>query len=134
MLHTSSRKRIFVWSCVAVAILANTAGYVWDLYDRWWWFDEVLHGYTIFAITLLLGLLLYGFVLTGKSGYKLLLILMIASLGIAVGAVWEIAEWFFDQLVTGNVILGKTDTIIDMIVDSLGALLAGILSVVMIRS
>jgi len=133
MFHTTPRNRAIVWGCVVIAVIANVAGYVWNLYDRWWFFDDVLHGFTIFALTLPLGLLLCGIALISMPKQRWILALVIASLGVAVGAWWEIAEWGFDQFVAGNVILGKTDTIIDLIMDTIGAMLAGILAARMVR-
>lgn len=133
-MHTSSRNRAIVWGIVVVAILVNIAGYALNLYDRFRWFDEVIHTYTSFALTLLLALLLYGDVLAGVRRSPFLLILTVTSLGIAVGALWEIAEWGYDQMVPENAILGKNDTIIDLILDCVGALAAGIVSIAMIES
>ena len=132
-MHTSSRNQAIVWGFVVVAIVANAAGYALNLYDRLRWFDEAIHTYTSFALTLLLALLLYGDVLGGVRRSPFLLVLTVASLGIAIGALWEIAEWGYDQQVPENAILGKTDTIIDMILDSLGSLAAGIVAVKMVE-
>jgi VanZ family protein len=132
-MHTSARKSPIVWTCIAVAILANVAGYSWNLYEQISWFDKVLHAFTSFAVTLLLALFLYGIVLSGARSHPILYVLTVASLGIAIGAVWEIAEWSYDQVVAGNVIKGKTDTIIDLIVDAIGALIAGMVNVGMIK-
>lgn len=52
---------------------------------------------------------------------------------IAIGALWEIAEWGYDQMTPTNDILGKRDTMIDLILDTLGAVVAGILSVEMVE-
>jgi len=49
------------------------------------------------------------------------------------GALWEIAEWTYDQVVRPNAILSKTDTIVDLIVDTIGALVAGVIRSGMIR-
>lgn len=132
-MHTSPGNRTIVWVIVAIAIAVNIAGYALNLYNRFVWFDEVIHTYTSFAITLFLALMLYGDVLSGVRRSPLLLILTVASLGIAIGALWEIAEWGYDQLVPENAILGKTDTMIDLILDSVGALAAGIVSMKMIK-
>lgn len=118
---------------VVLAALVNAAGYVWDLYSTFFWFDEVLHGYTIFALTLPLGFLAFHAVIDDLRRHRLQFIFAIASFGIAIGAVWEIAEWIFDQIVPSDVIAGKTDTIIDLIVDSVGALLAGWMSVWIVK-
>ncbi len=132
-MNTSEGNQSVVWIIIGVAVLANIAGYMFNLYEQFWWFDDVLHAYTIFSITLLLGLLAYGVVLTGLHNHKLLLVLMIASIGLAIGGLWEVAEWAYDQITANNSILGKTDTIIDLIMDSVGAVGAGILSLGMIR-
>jgi hypothetical protein len=131
-MQTTTGNGMIVWALLAIALAVNIAGYVWNLYQQFWWFDEVLHGYTIFAITLALGVWLYGTVFTGYHSHALLLVLAIASTGIAIGALWEIAEWAYDQMVQGNVILGKRDTIIDLVVDSIGALAAGALCLPMV--
>lgn len=132
-MHTSPRNRAMVWCGIILAILANLAGYIWDLYEQFAWFDEVLHAYTAFALTLPLALLLYNIVLTGAKTRPILFVLTVASLGIAIGVLWEIAEWVYDQMVPENAILGKTDTIIDLMMDILGAAAAGVVSVGMVN-
>ena len=127
-MHTSRRNSATVWGIVVIAILVNIAGYLWDLYQQFWWFDEVLHAYTTFALTLPLALLLYGVVLSGAKDRPILFILTVACLGVTIGAIWEIAEWAYDQMVPENAILGKTDTVIDLIMDLAGALAAGLVS------
>jgi hypothetical protein len=52
---------------------------------------------------------------------------------VAIGVLWEIVEWAYDQMVPENAILGKLDTIIDLIMDVLGGVAAGIVSVTMVR-
>ena len=130
----SSREWIVAWVALTIAILVNAAGYLMDLYDRFWWFDDAIHTYTSFALSLLLALLLYGRVLTGARMHSVLFVLAVAVLGGGIGALWEIAEWGYDQLVPENAILGKTDTVIDMILDTMGSLAAGLVSLWMIRS
>ncbi|MDQ3007245.1 MAG: hypothetical protein M3R47_17910 [Chloroflexota bacterium] len=133
-MHTSPRNGAIVWGCLAIALLANIGGYIWNLYSRIRAFDEVLHAFTTFALTLPIALLLYEVILIGAHTRPMLFILVVASLGLAVGALWEIAEWAYDQVVPGNVILGKNDTILDLIVDLAGSLLAGIVCLGMINS
>lgn len=132
-MHPSARNQAIVWGCLAIALFANIAGYAWNLYSQIRLFDEILHGFTTFAVTLPIALLLYRVTLTGARTHPLLFVLTAASLGLAIGAVWEIAEWSYDQIVPGNVILGKNDTIIDLMVDTLGSIIAGIVSVGMVR-
>ena len=73
-------------------------------------------------------------VLRGGPGRDALIVLMIASVGLAIGALWEVAEWGFDRIAPGDVIKGKHDTIIDIVMDTLGALLAGVASLNSLRS
>jgi VanZ family protein len=133
-MQTSARNRALVWTVITVAIVANIAGYLWQLYKRFWWFDDVLHAYSTFALTLPLALLLYGVVLCGAETRPILFILVVASLGVAVGVIWEVAEWAYDQVVPENAILGKKDTIIDLIMDTIGAVAAGVVSTRMVKA
>jgi len=132
-MSTTQGNRTLVWLVLAVAALANIAGYVWNLYQQFWWFDKVLHGYTIFAITLVLGLLVYGTVLSGAREHTLLLVLMVAAIGVAIGGLWEVAEWAYDQTAAGNVVQGKFDTITDIVVDTVGAIAAGVTVAAMVE-
>lgn len=127
-------EKAVAWVLLAVAGAANAAGYAFGLWDRPRWFDEVVHGFTILALTLVLAVHLYGRVYTGARTHPLLLTFAIASLGVGIGAVWEVAEWAYDQWAQGNVILGKWDTITDLAYDTLGALAAGAMATAMARS
>lgn len=133
LLNTTPRNQVVVGIVVVGALLANIAGYSFDLYDRWGWFDKVLHAYTLFAITLVVGLWAYGRVLMGQHRHPLLLMVVIGSVGVGIGAWWEVAEWALDHLVVGNVIQGKWDTITDLIVDTVGAVAAGVVTVRMLK-
>jgi hypothetical protein len=123
--------RFALWSIAILATIVNIAGYLWHLYDRIWWFDDAIHAYTTFTVTLVAGLLLYSLVLTGAERYSILLILTITCVGLGFGAFWEIGEWLYDLSVRGNVILGKQDTMIDFVMDGIGAISAGMLIVQM---
>jgi hypothetical protein len=126
--------RKIAWSIAIFALLVNIAGYLLNLYQRFWWYDDFLHAFTPFALTLLAALYLNGIVVIGAKERQLLFILTVASLGIAIGVLWEIAEWGFDQLVPGDVILGKQDTMVDLMLDSIGSILAGWISTRMITN
>ena len=117
--------RAAAWFLAAALGVANAAGYVLDLYARFWWFDRILHACTIFAATVWLALFVFRRVLRGGPGHDALLVLLMASVGLAVGALWEVAEWGFDRIAPGDVIKGKHDTIIDIVMDAIGALAAG---------
>ena len=117
--------RGIAWTLLAVLVAVNAAGYLYDLYGQFWWFDRILHACTIFAITLWLALFVFGRTLKGENRYRILNLFLIASVGVALGTLWEVAEWAFDQVAPGDVIKGKYDTLVDILMDTAGALLAG---------
>ena len=125
-MEATSEGRAVAWSLLIALGVVNIAGYALDLYARFWWFDRILHACTIFAITLWLGLFVCNRALRDGPGRGALIVLMVASVGLAIGALWEVAEWGFDRIAPGDVIKGKHDTIIDIVMDTLGALLAGV--------
>jgi hypothetical protein len=102
---------------VAAAII-NAAGWVWDLYRRIPGYDEAAHFYTSFAVTLSLSYLVYRRVREPFREHRLHFVLVIASFGISLGAFWEI----FELLVLKELL----NPVVDIIMDSLGAVLAGI--------
>jgi hypothetical protein len=85
-------------------------------------------------LTLPLALLLDGIVLSGVQTSRILYVLTVASPGITLGVFWEIIEWAYDQMVSQNAIPGKTNTMIDPIVDAIGAVMAGLVSVEMVKA
>lgn len=118
---------------IALALLMSAAGSLFGLYSVFGWFDEALHAYFSFTVALLLALYAYGTVLTGGRSHEALLVLAVAGLGLAVGTLWEMWEWLYDLYVTDNVILGKTDTMIDLSLDLAGGVVAGLISLPMLK-
>lgn len=112
-----------------IAALINAGGWAWDLYNKPGPYDEIAHFYTSFAITLAVGFLLYSELMEGFSSHRVLFVLTIASLGIALGALWEVVEWLADFATPKQVVSGLDDTISDIMLDSAGALLAALLNV-----
>jgi hypothetical protein len=110
------------------AALLNAVGCAWDLYNKPGLYDEVAHFYSIFAITLAVGFALYRELMGSYAGHRALFVVTIASLGIAFGALWEVAEWTADFFVEKQIVSGLFDTITDLILDSAGAILAALLN------
>ena len=132
-MEATSGGRTVAWFLLVVLGVANIAGYALDLYARFWWFDRILHACTIYALTFWLGLFVCNRVLRGGPGRDALIVLMNASVGLAIGALWEVAEWGFDRIAPGDVIKGKFDTIIDIVMDTAGAVLAGLASLTFLK-
>lgn len=123
-----------VWGLAIFGALVAIASIVFGLYQVFPWFDEALHAYNFFALTLLLAVYAYGAVLTGGREHWFLLMLAITAFGLALGALWEIAEFAYDRLLAApSVILPKFDTMIDMILDTAGGLVAGLVLLWMLR-
>ena len=120
-------ERATAWVLVAVGMVAAVAGGLFSLYSSFYWYDEVIHTYNFFALTLLAAVYAYGMILKGAQEHGFLLVLFVTIFGLGLGALWEIAEFLYDHFIAKpNVILPKLDTIIDMALDTLGALVAGL--------
>lgn len=105
-----------------IAALVNAGGWVWGLFYQPGPYDEITHAFTTFSITLALSFLVYSSMLSVFRSHRILYLLTIASFGIAIGAIWEIFEWAI------AVINDIDDTIVDLIMDSIGAALAALVS------
>lgn len=114
------------WTLAVLLLAANVAAYVFDLYTAFWWFDRVLHCATIFAMTFWLAIIIVGEPL--KEGRSLLFVVLIACMGISIGALWEVAEWALDHYFPKDIIKGKYDTLMDVVMDTIGALGAALLA------
>ncbi|MBD2199532.1 MULTISPECIES: hypothetical protein [Calothrix] len=111
-----------------VAALVNAIGWVWGLFNMPGPYDEIVHAYTTFAITLALSFLVYSSMLNIFRNHRILYLLTITSFGIAIGAVWEVMEWSAGKILSTEVIESLDDTIIDLVMDSLGAGIAALIS------
>jgi hypothetical protein len=117
-----------------LAALLNATGWVWDLFGMPGPYDEIVHAYTTFAITLALSFLVYGSMLNIFRNHTLLYLVTITSFGIAIGALWEVTEWSAGKILNTQVIESLDDTIIDLVMDTLGAGLAALISLWALRN
>jgi hypothetical protein len=117
-----------------LAALLNATGWVWDLFAMPGPYDEIVHAYTTFAITLALSFLVYGPMLNIFRNHTLLYLVTVTSFGIAIGALWEVTEWSAGKILNTQVIESLDDTIIDLVMDSLGAGLAALISLWALRN
>jgi hypothetical protein len=112
------------WVPLILSVGLNLASFTWQLYGIVWWYDKVVHTFTAFAFTLPLPLLIYRRTPRGFDRNVLLLVLIFTSVGLGLGAIWEITEWGGSQLWGGPTLReGRRDVITDLIVDAVGALL-----------
>ena len=115
----------------SVTILVAAWSNVFDLYTRIAWWDVVIH----LVCTGVLAALVYvlcasaGIVaapgtpsFTGRAA-----VVLATAFGLALSAVWEMIEWLGKTFVTDEIFVTYGDTIGDMAVGGVGALLAGFL-------
>lgn len=98
-------------------------GEVFDFYERFWWWDILLHGLSAIAFGLI-GFLFVFYLFQGDTyaAPPWALGLIAFCFAIAIGVIWEIFEFLMDQSFGMNMQKsGLTDTMGDLIVDSLGA-------------
>jgi len=117
-------------------VAINFLSYFLNLYRNeaivWW--DEAMHFLTTFAFTLLLVTYLYGRTLTGARNHRLLFVLNIILVGVALGAVWEFYEWVREQTTPQEtMIINKYDTMIDLLMDAIGATITGTVAIFILR-
>ncbi len=110
-------------------------GEVVDAYERFWWWDAVLHISSGFILGFAGFLMLYVQLRRKRIAASPFVIgLIIFSFGVAFGTIWEIFEFAVDQIFGTNMQKnGLNDTMWDLIVDSLGALAMGIIGAQFIR-
>lgn len=114
----------------------------WEFYSRIWWWDSLLHFFSGIALGLSGFLILYIFYKKGKFNASPKTIILFAfCFALALGALWEILEFGIDatfgydmqearNLATPedcNTWFGVRDTMIDLILDATGALIASLL-------
>jgi hypothetical protein len=112
-----------------VAVLVSAWSSVLEIYlsTRWW--DIPTHLLTNgLAAALLYILLTRTGVIADAAGLRhpaVSAVLLTTSLGLSLGVVWEVAEWFGHTFVDETIYVGYSDSIGDLVVGGGGALLAG---------
>ena len=98
-------------------------GEVGDFYERFWWWDILLHTGSAIGFGLIGFIALFILFKGDKLAGPPILISMFAfCFAISIGAIWEIFEFAMDQLFALNMQKsGLIDTMYDLIVDTIGA-------------
>ncbi len=122
-----------VFSLIIGAFLYATIilGEVEQYYQKFWWWDVMLHAGSAVAFGLMGLIVILIFFKLGKlTAPRILICLFAFCFALSVGMLWEIYEFAGDQLVGTNMQQNQThglDTMKDIIVDTVGALIgAGI--------
>jgi len=109
----------------ALAALAGALGYALGLFGEIAPYDELTHAFTTFSVSLAFYFMFYGGAVPERRAVALAT--SVFTLGVTVGAYWEVFEWFFVGHFT------MADTISDLLVDSAGALAAAAMVALALR-
>jgi len=103
-------------------------GEIGNFYERFWWWDVLLHFSSAIAFGCAGFIILFYLNRTNKISSKPIWIALFAfSFAVSIGAVWEIFEFTMDQVFGMSMQKsGIVDTMWDLIVDVLGALIASL--------
>lgn len=115
----------------ASLFLGEVRGY----YTVFWWWDIILHAGSAIALGFIGFIIMYTLDKGGRIATSPFLMAVFAfCFAVAIGTVWEIFEFFMDQVFGFNMQKsGLIDTMWDLIVDSLGALLASTIGYFYVR-
>ncbi len=102
-------------------------GEVGNYYNRFWFFDLILHSSSGILIGMAGFVIMYFFLYSSRvSANPLLVSVFCVSFSLALGALWEIFEFGMDQTFGFTMQKGgNVDTMSDLIVDFLGACVVG---------
>lgn len=98
-------------------------GEVFDFYERFWWWDVLLHGSSAVGFGII-GFLFIFYLFQGDryAAPPWALALIAFCFAVSIGAIWEVFEFAMDQLFGLNMQKsGLVDTMSDLIVDCIGA-------------
>jgi len=107
-----------------------------DYYLRYWWWDQMLHGFSAFMLGLAGFLIIYSFYQASKiRSSPIIAALFSFSFALCLGALWEIIEFSIDYFLHTNMQKsGLVDTMTDLMLDAAGALLASAIGFAYIKS
>jgi hypothetical protein len=113
------------YSFLIVAFMFSSIflGELGDYYEKFWWWDDVLH-LSAGVMTGFAGFLLLYTLVVSKRLQANLFIVSFLAFGIAAlfGVLWEIVEFSFDHTIGTNMQNGSlSDTMFDLIIDLVGA-------------
>jgi hypothetical protein len=111
-------------AAISVFVFATLfLGEVFDFYERFWWWDILLHGFSAVGFGII-GFLFVFYLFEGDryAAPPWALGLIAFTFALSIGALWEIFEFAMDQIFGLNMQKsGLIDTMWDLIVDTGGA-------------
>ena len=114
-------------TCV-ILFASFVLGEVRDFYERIWWWDLALHGSSAMLMGFIGFLAVYVFHMTNRLNVKPFHVAAFTfGFAVTIGTLWEIFEFLMDWYVGTNMQKsGLVDTMTDLIINAIGALVAAI--------
>lgn len=101
-------------------------GEVQGFYQKFWWWDLLLHSFSAFVMGMIGFLVVYVFYMTRRISMSPFYVALVSfCFAVTLGTLWEIVEFSMDWGFGFNMQKsGLNDTMTDLMVDGLGALVA----------
>ena len=103
---------------ITASFLISAAGWAWDWYGRFWWFDVALHTSNPLVIMTASMFMIWKADLLAHAPRQGHFVLWSTGIGLALGMAWEVFEFTYLPLTW-------PDTILDLVMDTAGAALGG---------
>ena len=115
--------RPFLTAIVIFIFATLFLGEVADFYERFWWWDAVLHFISALSFGMMGFLLIFMLFEGDKYAAPAWALAVLAfSLGLSIGTLWEVFEFSMDQVFGMNMQKsGLADTMKDLIINAVGA-------------
>jgi hypothetical protein len=120
---------------ITLALFLHTfLGEVLMFYERVWLWDKALHVYGSAVISMLAFMIVYTLHYTGKLRLTIPFIgFFTVTFALAVGSLWELAEFSVDFLFEKTTQKGLADTMWDLVYDLLGGVVIAVLGMFYVR-
>ena len=120
---------VFIYGAIVFIFSSIMLGQFGGMYDRFHWYDAFLHFLSALVFGIVGFLIIYVFYSVNKLKLPLLIIVIFSfSFTVTIGVMWEIIEYFIDMTLETNMQVNSLDdTMIDLMVNSLGGLIASLI-------
>ena len=120
---------IFIYGVIVFIFFSIMLGQFGGMYDRFHWYDAFLHFLSSLVLGIVGFLIMYVFYSVNKLKLPLLLVVIFSfCFAVTIGVIWEIIEYFIDLTLGTNMqVSSLDDTMIDLMVNSLGALISSVI-------
>jgi hypothetical protein len=111
-------------------------GEMGQFYQRIWWWDLMLHGFSAFILGLIGFVSVYVFYLVERISMRPFYIFFFSfTFAIALGTIWEVFEFLMDFLLGTNMMRsGLIDTMTDLMMNITGAFIASLIGFFYIKN